>query len=443
MTVTDALTDAGAAARFAERHGAEVRFDHRRRRWLLWSGHRWMQDVDGAITRLALAFARDWQRAALDSTSTEREATVKFTLRLERRDGLGNMLAIARDLKPIADDGDGWDTDPWLLGVPNGVVDLRTGELRPGRPDDRLTMQTTVPYDAAADGPRWSQFVAEIFGGDGDLVEFVQRGLGYSLTGVTTEQVLFLCFGTGSNGKGTLTNTLKRILGDYAWNMPFATVEWNGRGSIPNDLAALVGRRFITASETTDGARLNEARIKTLTGCDPVTARFLHGEFFTFEPAGKYWLSVNHKPVVRDDSYGFWRRLRLIPFTQRFALNPALSDELAAESPAILAWLVRGCLDWQKRGLQPPPVVLAATHEYEQDSDPLAGFLKDMCVLADTAEIRAKDAFFAYETWCVAQGLTRDERLTNTSFGRRMAERFERRDTAAGRVYRGLRKRAS
>src|SRR5262249_26229218 len=153
------------------------------------------------------------------------------------------------------------------------------------------------------------------------------------------------------------------------WNMPFATIELKDRSGIPNDLAALVNRRFVIASETNDGNRLNEARIKALTGCDPVTARFLHGEFFTFEPVGKFWLSVNHKPIVRDDSHGFWRRLRLIEFRQRFTVNPALADDLKSEAPGILAWCVRGALSWQADGLQAPTVVMEATGDYERDSD--------------------------------------------------------------------------
>ncbi len=192
------------------------------------------------------------------------------------------MLALAQDFRPIADTGGGWDADPWLLGVPNGVVDLRTGELRPGRREDRITMQTAVPYDPEATCPRWKQFLVEIFADDEELIGFVQRAVGYSITGITSEQCLLVLYGTGANGKGTLTITLKFVLGDYAWNMPFSTIEMRNRAAIPNDLAALVGRRFVMASETNDGARLNEARVKALTGCDPITARFLHAEFFTF-----------------------------------------------------------------------------------------------------------------------------------------------------------------
>lgn len=440
-TATDVPSEAGAATRFARLHGDEVRFDHRRGRWLMYSGHRWTPDADDGITRLALDFARTWQKEAVHvQRRDEREAALKFTLRLDGRDALRNMLALAKAIKPIADAGAEWDANPWLLGVPNGVVDLATGTLRPGQPEDRLTMQTNAPFNPDATGPRWTQFVQEVFAGHQSLVDFVHRAGGYSLTGSTTEQALFLLYGTGANGKGTLTNTIKHVLGDYAWNMPFTTIEMKDRSAIPNDLAALVGRRFVIASETNDGTRLNEARVKALTGCDPITARFLHGEFFTFEPFGKYWLSVNHKPIVRDDSHGFWRRLRLIPFTRRFEVNSTLASELHAEAPAILAWCVRGCLDWQQHGLQPPSIVTDATTAYERDSDPLALFLAEACELAPTAEVGAREVFLHYESWAVAHGLRPGERLSSTAFGRKMAERFERID-AARRTYRGIARR--
>lgn len=438
----DPFTEAGAAERFTRLHGDDVRFDHHRHRWLLWDGQRWVPDADGAITRLALNFVRQWQAEAAHAEASleTREAISRFTYKLERSGALHNVLTLARDFKPIADDGKGWDRDPWALGVQNGVVDLRTGELRPGEPADRITMTAGVPFDPDAAAPRWERFVAEVLV-DPDVVGFIRRAIGYSLTGITTEQILVLLHGTGANGKGTLTNTVKRVVGDYGWNMPFATIELRDRSSIPNDLAALMSRRFVTASETNDGTRLNESRVKALTGCDPVTARFLHGEFFTFEPCAKYWLSVNHKPVVRDDSFGFWRRLRLVPFTQTFPVNHELGLELATELPGILAWCVRGCLEWQRIGLQPPAAVVQATRDYETDSDVIGGFITDACELAPMAEVRATDLFEHYKRWANAQGLSDRERLTSTTFGRKMSERFEKTRDRSGAVYVGIARR--
>jgi putative DNA primase/helicase len=446
-TPEDRLTEAGAAERFARLHGADVRFDHRRSRWLLWEGHRWVPDADAAVIRLAIDFARAWQQEAITIPDLGyREAAIKLALRLERRDGLGNMLTLARALKPIANAGDEWDADIWLLGVPNGVIDLSTGERRSGHRNDHITMNTAVAYEPAATCPRWTQFIHEVFDSHQPLIDFVHRAIGYSLTGITSEQVLFLLYGTGANGKGTFTNTLKHVLGDYAWNMPFATIEMRDRASIPNDLAALVNRRFVTASETNDGARLNEARVKTLTGCDPVTARFLHGEFFTFEPRAKFWLSVNHKPIVRDDSFGFWRRLRLIPFSQRFDVNAGLASELRAEAAGILTWCVQAARSWNDHGLNPPAVVVNATREYERDSDPLAAFLEEACELDPVAEVTASDLYNHYSRWADQHGLSdRDGRLKMTGFGIKVSERFQKdRQAGTGRVlYRGIARRSS
>jgi putative DNA primase/helicase len=435
----DASIGWGAAERFARLHGDDLRYDHRRARWLLWSGHRWTPDTDGALTRIALEFVRAWQHEAVELTNrTRADAMLKFARRLERRDALTAMLAIARDLRPIADAGDQWDADPWLLGVPNGVIDLRTGALRPGWRADRITMTASVVFDAQATCPRWERFLDEIFDGDAELVAFIARAVGYSLTGNTREQCLFLCHGAGSNGKGTLTTTLTGILGDYAYNMPFTTIESQQRAAIPNDLAALVGRRLVVASETNDGTRLNEARIKALTGCDPITARFLHSEFFTFEPVAKFWLAVNHKPIVRDDSYGFWRRMRLVPFDRTFAIDGRLADTLAHEAPGILAWAVRGALAWQRDGLTAPAAVLTATEEYERDSDPLAAFFAEACRLDPDAETGANDLYKHYRGWADGHAFSERERLSTTMFGRKMAERFRRAHTRAGGVYFGV-----
>ncbi len=432
------LTESGNAEFFAARYGRDVRYDHRRGRWLLWRQHRWQPDADAEIRRRAKAAMR--QRFT-DSTALEDHAArgkaAQWAHRSESRSGLQALLYLAQAESPIADGGDNWDADPMLLGVLNGVIDLRTGALRYGRREDRITMSAAVAFDPEATCPRWERFVTEIFR-DADLAAFVHRGVGYSLTGDTGEQCLFMNYGTGANGKGVFTNTLAGVLGDYAYTMPFATVEQHQRSSIPNDVAALVARRFVSASETTDGARLNESRVKALTGGDLMTARFLHSEFFTFQPVAKFWLSVNHKPIVRDDSHGFWRRMRLIPFTQTFAVNPRLADELRGEAAGILAWAVRGCLAWQRHGLNPPDIVSEATREYERDSDPLADFLHEGCELGPAAEVGGRELQKHYEAWADLRGVNQRERLSATKFGTKMSERFKGERTRSGKVYRGI-----
>lgn len=348
------------------------------------------------------------------------------------------MLAQAQSEPPIGDAGDQWNRDRWLTGVANGVLDLRTGTLRQGLPSDGITMHVSVAFDPDASCPRWLRFLDEVFRGDHELIEFIQRAVGYSLTGITSEQCMFLCYGKGANGKSVLLAVLRAIAGGYAYNAPFSLFEIHGRSAIPNDLAALVGRRLVTSSETNEGTRLNEARVKALTGCDPITARFLHGEFFTFDPVAQYWLAVNHKPTVADDSHGFWRRVRLIPFVRQFSDEEAdqhLVAVLLAELPGILRWAVAGTVAWQEGGLGTPPAVRQATDSYRQESDPLAAFIDQCCIEGDGFSVGSSQAYKAYKAWAHDQGMSDREILTSTLFGSRMSAKFERRHTNRGNAY--------
>ncbi len=422
------LTDAGNAELFAALYGHILRFDHARNRWLIWEEHRWAPDSDGEVRRLAKKAARVRYRTALDIEDLDlRGKTASSAVRSESRQRLDACLALARSEHPIADSGMTWDPDPYLLGVANGVVDLRTGMIRSGHPDDRLTMQVPVQYHVKAECPRWQQFLHQVFQRDGELIGFVQRALGYSLTGSVREQVLFLCYGTGSNGKSVFLDMLRNVLGDYAMNIPFTVLELQQRPSLTNDLASMAGRRLVTSSETNESTRLNEARIKALTGGDPITARFLYSESFTYEPVAKFWLAVNHLPRVRDDSYGFWRRVRVLPFNEQFTGDDAdkgLPFKLLEELPGILNWGVQGALNWRLVGLAPPSAVMTATQAYRKDNDELDGFVADCCVVADGVRAEPGHLFSEYQRWSKEQGILERHRLGSRSFGTRIRERF-------------------
>jgi putative DNA primase/helicase len=437
-----ATTDAGNGELFAQLYGDRVRYDHRRKRWLLWGGHWWADDRDGEVRRLAKVATRHRYMSAPSCDDLERRTVVaKFAIASEHRQRLDAMLLQAQAEFPVADSGARWDRDPWLLGVANGVVDLRTGRLRPGQQEDRITLHSDVPFIVDARCQRWLRFLDEVFRGDKDLIDFIWRAVGYSLTGDTTEQCLFLGHGVGANGKGVFLSTVRAIAGDYAYNAPFSIFELERRASIPNDLAALASRRVVTSSETNEGTRLNEARIKALTGCDPCTARFLHGEFFTFDPVAKYWLAVNHRPLVTDDSHGFWRRVRLIPFLRVFRegeAEPRLEEALREELPGILAWAVRGAVAWRERGLAPPAAVRSATETYRVESDPLAQFLGDCCIEGEGCQGKATEFYKAYCRWAGEQGMNDREKLTSTTFGNRMTARFEKKRTNRGNAYVGV-----
>jgi len=435
------LTDTGNARLLATLYGDVLRYDHRRGKWLLWNIHRWERDHDGQIARWVVESAQKrYSDASTILDLKERTRVANWAIASESRQKIEACMALARNFLPIADNGDAWDREPWLLGVPNGVVDLRTGELRAGRPEDRITMTTGVEFKPETKCPRWERFLTEVFG-DADFTDWLHRGLGYSISGDTTEQCIFIGYGVGGNGKGVFNSSLGYVLNDYAHTAPFSTFEQYQRAGIPNDLACLEFKRFVSSSETNDNARLNEARIKALSGCDTITARYLHQEFFSFQPHLKLWLFVNHRPKVVDDSFGFWRRVRLIPFTKQFtgkADDRRLSEKLRAEAPGILVWLVRGCLEWQRRGLDPvPECVRVATQEYKQESDPLAAFIADKCVENRQASTQAADLYRAYQQWAGTEGMGPREILTSTAFGRRMGDKYQR-ATGAVRHYLGI-----
>jgi putative DNA primase/helicase len=435
-------TDSGNAESFADRYRDEVRYDHRRGLWLLWKGHRWAPDMDATINQLAKDSVRHrFTTASSGENGKKRKKLANWAIQSESRPKLDALLKLAQSEPAIADVGDSWDSDPFLFGVPNGVIDLHTGRLRDGRREDRVTKNAAVPFDPSATCPQWEQFILDLFGGDSDLAAFLHRAVGYSVSGDTTEQCLFLCYGPGSNGKSTFISTIHALLGDYAANMPFTAIEYHQRASIPNDIAALVGQRFVSSSETNDGTRLNEARIKTLTGCDPITARFLQQEFFTFNPVAKLWLCVNHEPVIRDDSHGFWRRIRAIPLLQTFTPNRTFSAGLRCELAGILAWAVRGCLEWQRVGLNPPLQVINATAAYRRDNDVLGDFLESACRLCDDEDdhVPAHALYQHYHEWAQSQGYSHQELLSSTMFGRKVGRRFKSFRNSKGKFYKGIR----
>lgn len=437
------LTDSGNAEYFTHLYGDQLRYDHRRGRWLHWQKHHWKPEADGVVIRLALMSVRQrYKTAVAIEDLRERELVAKWAIQSEQRSRLEALVAIARNLKPIADDGEGWDSNPWLICVKNGVVDLRDGNIRDGEQLDRITQQANVVYNPDAKCPRWQQFQLEISSGNPELVSWKQKLFGYCISGITNEQIISIGYGRGANGKGREQAMLRYILGDYAYDAPFSTFELYNRANIPNDLAALVGRRLVTSSETNEGTRLNEARVKALSGEDPVTARFLHAEFFTFQPVAKLLLAVNHRPKVYDDSFGFWRRVRLIPYLERFEGSRAdkhLLEKLLPEASGIFNWLLEGCRRWQSEGLDDvPDCITDATRQYEEESDPLSQFLLDECAINPQAQVSGKDFYLAYKRWCEDQGMKQREILTNTAFGRRMGQRFTRTHERVGAIYAGI-----
>lgn len=396
-------TDSGNAELFAAKYTHELRYDHSRQRWLVWRQHWWSEDKDETVIRMAKSAVRSRFLACSHiEDKDDREEEVKWARNSEQRSRIEAMLRLARAECPLSDGGEDWDTDAYLLGVANGVIDLRTGTLRPGRQSDKLTLHSNIQFDPRATAPRWEQFLIETFEGDEELINYTQRAAGYSLTGDVREQRLFVCEGLGANGKSTFLKVLLYVSGDYGTNLPFSAFELRSRSKIPNDVADTAGRRLVTALETSESEHLNEARIKLLTGGDSVTARRLYREHFTFRPTAKIWLAFNHRPRVSDDSLGFWRRVDTIPFPHEFGEDEAdlaLSATLEREAPGILAWMVRGCMQWQDIGLCTPERVKAATAQYRIDSDPLAEFMTERCEVHSSALVEAGILWRNYLDW--------------------------------------------
>jgi putative DNA primase/helicase len=414
-------TDSGNAELFAALFGRKVRYDHTARRWFIWRGNWWTTD-DASEVAVLVKFLARWRKAAASTIEDPDKRTdeFKWARRSEFRGAIDATIKLAQSEPPIADDGKGWDLDPMLFGVANGVVDLKTGQLRPGKQSDRITQHSNVVFDQEAQCRRFERFLTEIFAGNRELIEYVQKSVGYCLTGITTEQILFLCHGRGANGKSTFLDILRFVFGDYGYNLPFSAFEVKNKSQIPNEIAALTGKRFVSAIETDESTQLNESRIKALTGSDPITARFLYREFFTFNPTGKFWLAFNNCPSVTDDSPGFWRRIRLIPFVQEFSedkRDPNLMEKLKAEAPGILNWAIQGALKWQAEGVNPPQIVIEQSQRYREESDPLAEFLEECCELAQTAQVTAKEIWSAYLWWAKSNN---ERSVDRKVFSRRM-----------------------
>ena len=403
------LTDTGNSKFFAMRHGKHVRFCCTSKKWLIWDGKRWVKDNTGEIQQRAKETTIHlWESAIKVQDIDRRNALCRHALKSQYEGRIKAMISLAQWEPPIPVVESELDSNPWLLNMQNGTLDLRTGTLLPHQREDLFTKIIPVPFDSNATCPTWDRFLDEITARDPDLIRFLQKAIGYSLTGSVTEQVFFILYGTGANGKSTFINTILHLLGDYGLQTPTETllVKKHGNG-IPNDVARLKGARFVAAVEAEQGRHLAEALVKQLTGGDKITARYLYGEFFQFDPTFKLFLSVNHKPAIKGTDHGIWRRIRLIPFNVTFTadkIDPALSTKLEAELPGILGWAVRGCLLWREEGLEPPAAVKDAIETYRSDMDDIGDFIKECCEIDPDAKTPFRDLFDRYTTWSMKNG---------------------------------------
>ena len=385
-----AANEDAIATAFATRYCNELRYCHDWGYWLRWDGIRWCPER----TQLAFHYAREMARAAntAEHATPAKASTAKGVERFAQADRL------------LATEGKAWDRDPWLLATPGGTVALRTGTLRAACRDDKITKSTAVA-PVRMPIPTWERFLHEAAAGDEDLIRFLQRMSGYALTADVSEQAMFFFHGAGGNGKGVYLNTTSRIMGDYAVVASMDTFNASKGDRHPTELAMLRGARLVTAQETEEGRAWSEVRIKALTGADPITARFMNRDFFTYEPTFKVVIAGNHKPTLRTVDDAIRRRLNLLPFVHKPATpDPDLTEKLKPEWAGILAWMIEGCLAWQAGGLDPPAVVRTATEAYFQDQDLFAQWLAECCETGPAKCDTTESLFGSWKVWAEHNG---------------------------------------
>lgn len=395
------LTQDGLALDLGDRWERDARYVAAWNRWLFFDGSVWK--TDDSLEHMTRT--RDYLREVANGLGEEYQP-LKKTLR--KADTVAKVVSMARSNVAQRATVDQWDADPWLLGTPDGTVDLRTGKLRPASPDDYITKSTAVgPAPEGATPELWLSHMSRITAGDEELQAYHQRLGGYCLTGLIREHVFPFGFGGGANGKGVTLNTWKEILGDYAVAIGTEMLMVNHNEAHPTELARLRGVRLAIGSETEQGKRWAESKIKRLTGGDPIAARFMRQDYFEFNPSFKLYVIGNHKPSLRGVDEAMRRRLHLVPFTVTIPekeRDPALPEKLRKEWPAILRWLIDGCLMWQREGLNPPDVIRAATASYLESEDAFSTWMDECCQQGSNAWTRTRDLFQSWKAWAEVAG---------------------------------------
>lgn len=432
MTRADELTDLGNARRFATEHADRLRFIGG---WNAWAAHmstHWRRDEIGRPQELAKLTATEFYRASAEDLADvqrgfdlamqagDNELAMLWRQRMAdpkkrhawaidsmKRSRLEAMVALARSSPEFAVHYSELDADPWLFNVRNGTVDLRTGKLHSHRREDLITKLAPVDFDAAAICPAWNAFLARSQNGDEAMLAFIQRAVGYCLTGVIHDHVLLFLYGPAGTGKSTFFRVVHALLGDYAVRAPRSLL-FQSRGGgdrHPTELSTLHGARFVSCNEIDEGATFDEALVKDLTGGEEISARRMREDFWTFKPTHKLAIGGNYKPRVRNFDDAIRRRVRLIPWTVKPSqVDTSLFDKLVAELPGILAWAVRGCLEWQRIGLAEPAIVRDATDAYQSESDPLREFFDLHCVFDSAARTPRAHVRVLYEEYCRENG---------------------------------------
>ena len=435
--------DMGNALRLTDAFSERIRYSYVDKCWYYYDDRVWRRDQSGVIGRLTDEIVEemrhtlpDYLKQPVDQEDTEKQ----FQKHLKySRSNKGKKAMLNETMHHVPIEPYQMDAHNHLLNTPNGILRLRTGVLEGHDPTLYLSKMTLCEYTDKSDCPRWETFLSDIFAGDQELIHYIQKAVGYSLTGSTAEQCAFFCYGTGRNGKSTFLDTISAMLGDYAVNIQPETImiRHNAGNGANSDIARLKGARFVTSVEPNEGMKLNEGLVKQLTGGDKVTARYQYGSEFEFTPEFKLWMGTNHKPIIRGTDTGIWRRVHLIPFTvtiPEHKVDKHLGHHLRAELPGILRWAVEGCLMWQREGLKKPKAVEEAVKEYRGEMDVVAAFLDACCVVGSGRE-KTTDLYQAYTQWADENN---EYKMSSRKFGQELAKRFERTKGNGAYYYNGL-----
>jgi putative DNA primase/helicase len=434
------LSDMGNAVRVVAKFGPALRYCYLWKKWLAWDQRHWSEDDTGRVERAAKNTVRNiYLEAGQCNDEKQRAALAKHAFKSEARDRVAAMIALAQSEPGIAILPDEMDKDPWLLNVANGTLDLQSGKLREFRRQDLITKLCPTPFDEDACCRLWLQTLQEIFQDDKEIIAYFKRLCGYALTGSTREQILPIFWGKGANGKTTIINAIMEVLGeDYAIKASRDLFMAKKADSHPAQIARLFGKRLVVVVESHQGARLDEGLVKELTGSDPLTARRMREDWWQFWPTHKCALVTNHRPHIRGSDDGIWRRPRLIPFTRQFKDDQddkTLPDKLKAEYPGILAWMLAGCLDWLRHGIQTPAGVINATKIYREEEDLIGNFIAQRCIIGPGNEEESTALYQAFKHYCEANG---EHCPSQMVFGNSLTERgFEKgRSPANDRIIR-------
>lgn len=436
------MDDTGNAQRFCDLYGDRIRYCYTDKRWYYYDGKRWCVDYSGTVMRLtdgaieAMKLELKDYLAEGGEDSDIYKAFKKHVKTSRSHKSKKNMTEEVQHNLPLMPKQ--LDRRKLAINTPNGVVDLKTGKLYVHKPEYYLSKITDCELGETADCPLWTRFLDEIFEGDKDLIRYVQKAVGYTLTGATSEQCAFFLYGTGRNGKSTFIDIIREIMGSYASNIQPETimVKNNSSSAINSDIARLKGARLVTSVEPNEGVRLNEGLIKQLTGDDTVTARKLYGEEFEFKPEFKLWMATNHKPTIRGTDTGIWRRVHLIPFNACIPVEKVdkdLKEKLRSELPQIFRWALDGCLLWQSEGLRQPKAVMDAVREYRREMDVITAFIEDKCELSGAEQ--SSKLYACYAQWAEDNN---EYKMSATKFSLEMSKRFEKVKSMNANFFNGI-----